>query len=159
MLHCKTYLALCPEITLNISVIFFKFDQIPDQGLTQYCLRISILIRGSKQEEFIFLNLIILRNKADRQNPRQVWQWLVLTIQKACWDWKGFRSEEVWSPGIVPLGKVCFNFQTYIVKYQTFIVCGQQKAVTISKRIIILSFVCPGLSPSWVVRLGLKFSQ
>ena len=53
-------------------IFFFKFDQIPDQGLTQYCLRISILIRGSKQEEFIFLNLIILRNKADRQNPRQV---------------------------------------------------------------------------------------
>ena len=56
----------------SMTEIFFKFDQIPDQGLTQYCLRISVLIRGSKQEEFIFKNPIILRNKADRQNPRRV---------------------------------------------------------------------------------------
>lgn len=56
----------------SMTEIFFKFDQIPDQGLTQYYLRISVLIRGSKQEEFIFKNPIILRNKVDRQNPRRV---------------------------------------------------------------------------------------
>lgn len=60
---------------------------------------------------------------------------------------------------MVPLGKVCFKFQTNTVKYQTSIVCGQQKAITVSRRITILSFACPGLSPSWVVRLGLKYSQ